>query len=101
MHESADKGLRHSYAAPVQRLLGVGESIGVDPAKWPDYADEYGLGREHAAELIRLACDEALMGAPSDRAEVWAPVHAWRALGQLKIDEAVPPLLALLKTAED
>jgi HEAT repeat protein len=31
----------------------------------------------------------------------WGPVHAWRTLGQLQAEEAIEPLLDLLKTAED
>ena len=39
-------------------------------------------------------------GDPESR-EVWAPLHAWRALGQLEVEEAVAPLLAYLRTADE
>src|ERR1700674_4095033 len=88
------------YAGPVQRLLTIGEARSYDPAEWPDYVAKFGLGREHIAELSRLACDRALNCGDPDSREVWAPLHAWRALGQLRAEASVVPLLAFLKTAE-
>ncbi len=88
------------YAGPVQRLLTIGETRSYDPAEWLDYAVEFGLGREHIAELSRLACDRALNYGDPDSREAWGPVHAWRALGQLQAEASVAPLLAFLKTAE-
>jgi hypothetical protein len=85
---------------PLRRLLFVGKSQNYDPAQWPDYAREFGLRREHIPELIRLACDADLNWGDPDSREVWAPVHAWRALGQLRAEASVAPLLAFLKTAE-
>jgi hypothetical protein len=89
------------YADPVGRLLTIGETGSCDPAKWPDYVAEFGLGREHVAALACMVCDAALSRADTDSSEVWAPMHAWRALGQLGGQEAVAPLLAFLRTSED
>jgi len=98
--ERGQSGPGAAYTDPVRRLLFIGESDGWTPATWPDYPAAYGLGREHAAELIGLACDSAFDG--EDGEEIWAPMHAWRALGQLKVEEATAPLLALLsRNAED
>lgn len=36
-----------------------------------------------------------------DSLEVWAPVHAWRALGQLRATEAIEPLITLFHDVED
>jgi HEAT repeat protein len=36
--------------------------------------------------------DEAPLWADQNSMEVWAPVHAWRALGQLRAEEAIKPL---------
>lgn len=90
-----------SYAAPVRRLLNIGATRSYDPADWPDYVEEFAVGHEHIGELVRLACDEALHRADSDTSEVWAPLHAWRALGQLRAAVSVPPLLALLKKIDE
>jgi hypothetical protein len=62
---------------------------------------EFGFGHEHIGVLIRLACDAALHHGDPDSSAVWAPVHAWRALGQLRAEASVEPLLALLKTLEE
>jgi hypothetical protein len=87
------------YTDPVRRLLSIGESRAADPARWLDYVAKFGLRNEHTSELIRLACDAALYGSDSASTEVWAPIHAWRVLGQLRAAASVPPLLAFLKSA--
>jgi hypothetical protein len=89
------------YGGPVRRLLTIGETQSGDPAEWLDYAVKFGLGREHIAELSRLACDRGLNSGDGDGRAAWAPLHAWRALGQLQAEASVAPLLAFLKTAED
>ncbi len=48
-----------------------------------------------------MATDEELNQGDSDSPEVWSPVHAWRALGQLKAVQAVEPLLGLLNNRDD
>ncbi len=72
MIEVPDNDLCTDYAGPVQRLLTIGETRNCGPAEWPDYAVEFGLGREHIAELSRLACDRALNCGDPDSREVWA-----------------------------
>jgi hypothetical protein len=101
MKDSPESELGAGYAAPVRRLLSVGEARSYDPSDWPDYRARFGLEREHIGDLIRMACDAELNQAESTSSEVWAPMHAWRALGQMRAEEAVAPLLAFLKTAED
>ena len=67
---------------------------------WPNYL-ELGLAEEHIPELIRMISDEALNHAGVDSSEVWAPLHAWRALGQLKAVEAAEPLVRLYDSLPD
>lgn len=55
----------------------------------------HGIGPEHTADLIRIACDWSLNTAPPEICDVWTPVHAWRALRELRAVEAVEPLLKL------
>jgi hypothetical protein len=85
--------ITESYQPPVDQLLTLGQperhGTGVDYEK-------LGIGREQVAELIRMATDQGLNSAPSDSALVWAPVHAWWALAQLRVEEAIVPLLGLL-----
>jgi hypothetical protein len=83
----------YSYTDPVNKLLTIGEvnrSVG-----WLDYG-ELGLAKGHIPELIRMLTDEELNTAASDSREVWAPLHAWRALGQLHAVEAIEPLIQQL-----
>lgn len=87
---------RH-FQPPVDKLLAAGECR---MREFGDYS-KYGFTREHIPELIRMAGDDSLHWADSDSAEVYAPVHAWRVLGQLKATEAVEPLLQLLHTYRD
>ena len=54
------------------------------------------LEKKHIPELIKMATDEELNQGDSDSQVVWSPVHAWRALGQLKASEALEHLLGLL-----
>lgn len=81
------------YASPVDKLLTLGECKVGD--KWPDYP-AMGLKPEHVPELIRMATDLNLHRAEGDRPEVWAPLHAWRALGQLEAEAAAEPLTRML-----
>jgi hypothetical protein len=89
-----------SYQPSVERLLTMGESERISPEQWPDYR-ELGIGPEQIPDLIQMATDEALNEASSESPEVWAPVHAWRALGQLHAVEAVGPLLELFDRLQD
>ncbi len=87
------------YPPPVDRLL----TLGAEPARrrtWPDYLT-LGLEERHVPALIRMAVDPALHQAPERDRAAWAPVHAWRALGQLRASAAAEPLLALLEQRMD
>ena len=83
---------------PLAELFKLGEAS--RSHDWPDYLS-IGLGPEHVPDLIRLAVDSELNQAPRDSSEVWVPVHAWRARGQLRAAEAVEPLMQLLPLIGD
>jgi hypothetical protein len=94
-----------TYAAPVDKLLTLGEAEPVDSDKWPDYL-ELGLGPEHIPDLIRMATDRALRSLEPEEGEeeepgFWAPVHAMRAIGQLHAEAAAEPLVHLLAELKD
>jgi len=84
------------YTPPVDQLLKLGRP----ERPWLDYAS-MGLSRADVPELIRLMKDDELrfMEAPvswpddEDLPEWYAGVHAWRALAQLKAEEAIPDIL--------
>lgn len=94
------------FSEPVLALTQLGE----DPARqrgFPDYIELVGLTAEHIPELIRIIEDFDLFFMPDDDlddedpAEGYAPIHAWRALGQLKAEEAIPALVDLVMQVDD
>ncbi len=93
------------YPEPVRQLIEAG--LPADP--WPDYPAQYGLTRAHIPELIRLVEDHDLRwGEPpagfkegDDLAEWYGQIHAWRALAQLKAEEAIPAVLGILHQVDD
>jgi hypothetical protein len=63
-----------------------------------DYAGAYAefeIGRAHVPDLIRLATDKRLHEIKRTQTYHWAPMHAWRRLGQLRAREAAQPLTEL------
>lgn len=87
-----------SYEPPVSQLLKLGRpefDLGAV------YYSTLGIGAEHIPDLIRLLGDEEMYHADSDAPEVYAQIHAWRALGELKAEAAIDPLLDLLANQED
>jgi hypothetical protein len=89
-------GVGDAYTGPEARLLILGEpDDSGDAAEWPEYR-EFGLGEANVPDLIRMATDPRLNRAAPDSAEVWAPLHAWRALAQLGATEAAEPLIRLV-----
>lgn len=97
--------IKHTYTEPVSKLLTL-EEPEIDSRA--DYL-EMGFTREHIPELIRLLEDKELrwMERPDDfpdeenLPEWYAQIHAWRALAQLKAEEALPALLGILHEIDD
>jgi hypothetical protein len=87
-----------NYSEPVAQLLRRG-GPGFDES-WQECLDE-GFGPEHIPELIRLANSVKFEDVPEETPELWAPVHAWRVLGQLRAIEAAAPLLGLLSRIDE
>ena len=86
-----------NYNPPVAALLKLGETeFG---KAWADYT-AFGIGPEHIPELIRLVQDKTLVEMEGSAPEVYAQVHAWRVLGQLRAEAAIQPLLAILSEQE-
>ncbi|RUT05041.1 hypothetical protein DSM106972_038620 [Dulcicalothrix desertica PCC 7102] len=88
-----------TYKPPVDKLLTYADCSKLK--ELPNYIEEFGFGKEHIPDLIRLATDKNLYETHFDSLEVWAPVHAWRALGQLRAKEAIEPLITLFHDIED
>lgn len=82
-----------NYTNPIKTLLTYGSCQ--EMSGWPDYL-KLDLTHDHIPELIRMMTDRELLWADQDSIEVWAPVHAWRTLGQLRAEEAIKqPLIGL------
>lgn len=88
----------HSYPPPIDELLAL------------DMPDEFGkrdylalgLRPEHIPDLIRLATDETLRWSDdADEPALWGPIHAWYALGQLRAEAAVEPLLSQFRHIDE
>jgi hypothetical protein len=88
------------YTDPVAKLLSYGDCSKMDFDNWPDYPSELGLALTDSPELIRMATDLDLWEEGEGLA-VWAPVHAWRSLGQLRSVEAIEPLMQLFEDRDN
>lgn len=97
--DSTNTSPTSSYPLPVDKLLTYGRPETDEVKDWPNYLD-LGLSAEHIPALIRMATDKELNQADAGNTEVWAPIHAWRTLGQLHAIEAIEPLLTLSTTEE-
>lgn len=67
---------------------------------WLDYL-QFGIRPEHLPDLLAMITDESLGNGDPDSPEAWASLHAWRAIGQLRVTEAIGPLVGLLDELED
>lgn len=92
--------MSQDYADPVAQLLTFRKLDSGRSEPWPDYR-AFGLTERHIPDLLRMATDADLNNARPDSLEVWAPLHAWRALGQLRAAETAPDLIRLLEEYED
>lgn len=87
-----------NYAEPVSELLTLGDLRG--EREWREYG-ALGIGLEQVPDLIRMVDDDELNEGGPESPEVWAPIHAWRALGQLRAEAAVETLLGILWRVDD
>jgi hypothetical protein len=94
--------MSETYRDPVAQLLTLGDPRqgGRMAFGWRDYL-ALGFTAEHIPELVRMALDQDLHWTDSESDKVWAPLHAWRALGQLRAEGAVEPLLQLLDRIDE
>ena len=94
--------MSETYRDPVAQLLTLGDprQEGRMASEWRDYPT-LGLAAEHVPELVRMTLDKDLHWTALEGVEVWAPLHAWRALGQLRAESAIEPLLRLLNRIDD
>ena len=91
------------YPLPVEKLRRAGDTS--ETWKWAqgdqDYVKQSGLGPKHIPALIDIAREWIGVEERLDNNTFYAPVHAWRALGQLRAVETVEPLLAMQKAMDE
>src|SRR4051794_2619848 len=92
-----------TFSPPVAALLKLGR-----PPLRNEIQIHYDVEREHVPELIRMALDTSGLDddrqdddAENEPPELFAQVHAWRALGQLRATEAIAPLISLLRRVDE
>ncbi len=86
------------YPPPVDALRALGDprNAGVMERR-----QALGLAQEHLPDLLRMARDRGLYTADGDTDEVWAPLHAFHALGDLDVSAVVPELIPLFDLEDD
>ena len=97
--------IEHTYTEPVSKLLTLGRP---DNRGWLDYL-KMGITSADIPELIRLLEDKELrwmekpddLSEDEDLTEWYGQIHAWRALAQLKAEEAIPALLKNLQEIDE
>lgn len=92
-----------AYPAPVRQLMTWGE-LGLFNQAWANYPAELGLAEEHIPDLVRMALDTRFDLKASDWENdfpYWAPNHALRTLGQLKVCHVASQLFPLLDKEDD
>lgn len=89
-----------SLPPAVQQLAHLGDAW--KEPEWLDYA-ALGLEPAHIAPLIEIVEARGQLWNESAGSGdlVWMPVHAWRALAQLRAAQALPTLLGLLHEIDD
>jgi len=90
------------FSDPVLALISLGEKS-ARGTEWRNYL-ELGITAEHTPELIRILNEIETFWPDVDvenAPESYAPIHAWRALGQLRAEQAIPPLMRLIVWNED
>jgi hypothetical protein len=94
--------ISNNYSPIIKKLIALGEknTDWIDPGF--DY-QEIGITKEHIPELIDIIrqINKFWPEEESDSDEVFAPIHAWRALGQLRAEEGIQALVELIVQNEE
>src|ERR1041384_1204684 len=88
------------FHSAVQKLVKLGEPDSYDLESWIDYST-IGINSSHVPELIQLVRQPSAPASAPHSPEQWATTHAWRALGELRAEAAIAPLIELLGRPKD
>ncbi len=94
-----------NYPAPVQQLFTYGDardSIHQHSQGWPNYL-KLGLSQAYIPALIQVLQSRSWEqeAEEEDSVALWASIHAWRALGQLRAEAAIPELMRLIQESDE
>jgi len=93
---SGDAAYRYGYEPPVSNLTSLGESS-LRTSEHFDYR-AMGITEEHVPDLARMTLDCAFdYDECDDCDEVWAPIHAMRAMCQIGTVSTIEPLIRLME----
>ncbi len=88
------------YPPPLDQLLYLGD-LRTAPSDPDPRIIGLGLNQAHVPDLVRMVRDRSLNTAMSDTTEVWAPIHALRALNLLDIRTVIPELIPIFNLDDD
>jgi len=92
--------MNQTYTEPTASLLSLGDPRQIDASnnfrKWPDYIKKDGFSLKDVPHLIQMLKDPAFKTANSNDPIIWADLHAWRVLGQLRAVDAIQDLIHCL-----
>ncbi len=83
----------------IQQLMIIGQPDW--SCEWPDYVAEYQLGARDVPDLVALFEVDPLEPDEDQAPEMWASLHAWRALGQIGDPAAIAPIISSFDTRYD
>lgn len=86
--------LKYTDNPRIQILLSLGEPTAWEFDAWPDYVGNYGFTVDDVPALLELHADETLDALGLESTQAWAPVYAWRILGQFGCVTAITGLVS-------
>src|SRR5574341_1156700 len=90
-----------SNAHPLAPLLALG-ATDIYTQPWPDYVTWLNLTEAHVPALLQIVLETPWENRDWEHEpDAWAPIHAWRAIGQLRAQAAIQPLIALIDRSVD
>ncbi len=97
VRQEKESFMNQTYSEPTTFLLSLGDPRQLNEShnsyEWLDYVEKYGFSSNDIPSLIQMLKDPNVKAADSKGPIVWADLHAWRVLGQLRAVEAIPHLL--------
>jgi hypothetical protein len=84
-----------NYREPLNKFLELGRPDTYNVKDWADYVSEYNLTDEHLPDLLKMldVYTQPIDDFDEHDPASWTAIHVWRALGQLKNEQAIQPLI--------